>query len=62
MGQKHLLHFGPLLVPSTGSEHSRHTALEFGFGPTTNGYSSKITEPASRAFVAVAYRPIDLFC
>lgn len=62
MGQLHLLHRGPLTVPSTGIQHSKQIACELVFGPIANGCSSKIVEPADNDFDATAYRPIFSFC
>lgn len=62
IGQLHLLHRGPLTVPSTGLQHSRQIADELVFGPIANGCSSEIVEPADNDFDATTYRPILSFC
>lgn len=55
-------HLDPFAVPSTGVQHSKQTVGVFGFGPTTNGISSRTIDPATTAFSATAYRPTSSLC
>lgn len=61
IGHPHLLQRGPLLVPSTGAQHSKQTALVLGFGPTTKGSSSNTIDPAFNVSLATTQRPTKSF-